>query len=185
MKAAAFSPFYRCTGLHSSSRQSLAAEATFQSCPRLRGNGLPICCISGLVVAEASTGSGRRTPEKDAASQLFRERLLGFYKVALRRSEVVMGNHWTDNKKSTSFWRNLSEVSLNFSKIDEFEMSWFHKNVFRSKMLRFTRTTLPTSGLAWTLHRCHCAFLCFFPALDFKMFQVFQKPSSFQLWLLF
>lgn len=113
---------------------------------------MPICCISGLVVAEASTGSGRRTPEKDGVSQLFREQLLGFYKVALRRSEAVMGNHRADTKK---FYINLS---MNFSKIDEFEISCFRKSVFGSKITTVTSTTLPTSGPTWALHR----FLFFF-----------------------
>lgn len=135
----------------------LLITAEFQSCPGLRGKGLPICCISDLVVAEASTGSGGRTPEKDGVSQLFREQLLGFYKVALRKSEAVMGNHRADTQKSTFLCRNVPEVSLNFSKIDEVEISCFHK-CFQAKKRPATSTTLPTSGPAWELHRFQYSF---------------------------
>lgn len=66
--------------------------------------------------------------------------------MALRRSEAVMGNLRADTPESTSVVRNVPEVSLNRRKIDEFE-------IFRSKMTAVTSTTLPTSGLAWALHR--------------------------------
>lgn len=125
---------------------------------------MPICCISGLVVAEVSTGSGRRTPEKDGVSQLFREQLLGvFYQVALRRSEAVMGNLRADTPESTSVGRKVPEVSLNRRKIDQFE-------IFRSKMTAVTSTTLPTSGLAWALHR--------FQSVSHPKNNSFQVPAA-------
>lgn len=54
------------------------------------GSGLPICCISGLAVAEYGTGSGCRALEKCYSLQTFWEPLLEFYKVALRTCETDM-----------------------------------------------------------------------------------------------
>lgn len=123
---------------------------------------MPICCISGFVVAEVRTGSGRRTPEKDGVSQLFREQLLGFYKVALRRSEAVTGQIL---KKSTFLCRNVPEVSL------------------RLTSLKFPASTRVFSGQKKTQSRQpHCPLVAWHGNYTaFKMFHVsktkFPGPS--------
>ena len=42
------------------------------------GSGLPICCISGLAVAEAGRGTGCRAPGGSHGLQTFWEQLLDF-----------------------------------------------------------------------------------------------------------
>lgn len=47
------------------------AEATEFELSWATGSGLPICCISGLAVAEAGRGSGCRALEEATVSKLF------------------------------------------------------------------------------------------------------------------
>lgn len=99
------------TSVPASIPRRCSAEAAVLSCPGPRGDGLPICCISGLGVAEAAQGAGAGPPEEAAVSQLFWEQLLGFYKVAQRRSETVMGNRRADSKNLHSY-PEISQKSL-------------------------------------------------------------------------
>ena len=47
------------------------AEATELELSWATGSGLPICCISGLAVAEVGRGSGCRALEEATVSELF------------------------------------------------------------------------------------------------------------------
>lgn len=59
------------------------------------GSGLPICCISGLAVAEAGRGSGRRAPGGSHKSPNFLGTIIGFFvfdKVALDVGDMTGKN---------------------------------------------------------------------------------------------
>lgn len=59
-------------------RRSLAAEATVFELSWATGSGLPICCISGLAVAEAGRGTVCQAPGGSHGLQTFWEQLLDF-----------------------------------------------------------------------------------------------------------
>lgn len=74
-------------------KKAFTAEATVFELSWAIGSGLPICCISGLTVAEAGMGEWMQGPEGSHSLQTFWEQLLDFYKAALWTSETVMGTN--------------------------------------------------------------------------------------------
>lgn len=79
------------------------------------GDGLPICCISGLGVAEAARGAGAGPPKGSGGLSTFLgNNYWGFYKAALRSSETVMGNRGADSENLHSC-PEISQKSLQTS----------------------------------------------------------------------
>ncbi len=79
-----------------SEESAFTAEATELELSWATGNGLPICCISDLAVAEAGRGSGCRALKEATVSKLFGNNYWNFFKAALWTRNTLMETNTPD-----------------------------------------------------------------------------------------